>query len=40
MVMLATDPPTAYSVAADTFNNRVLGFTDARVVGTDARTLT
>ena len=33
----SSNPPHLY--VADTFNNRVLGFTDARVVGTDARTL-
>ena len=32
-----SNPPHLY--VADTFNNRVLGFTDARLVGTDARTL-
>ncbi len=32
-----SNPPHLY--VADTFNNRVLGFKDARAVGTDARTL-
>ena len=33
----SSDPPHLY--IADTYNNRVLGFRDARVVGTDARSL-
>ena len=32
-----SNPPHLY--VADTFNNRILGFTDARLVGTDSRTL-
>ena len=33
----SSNPPHLY--IADTFNNRVLGFRDARAVGTDARSL-